>query len=175
MIKDKNKNQGGYAILFTVIIVSAISVITAGLSNAAYKQLLLSSLAKDSQTAFFQADTAADCALYADQVEYIKYLSLAEGVVSIFDIPDGQWSCGGFNLNIESFNSALPGGYELNPPNPNSSEPCFRITVVKEQNVINPNITNVSISAKGYNICDKSNGRTVEREIEIDYEINYVE
>ena len=39
--KQKKENNAGYAILFTVIIVSAISVITAGISNAVYKQIVL--------------------------------------------------------------------------------------------------------------------------------------
>jgi hypothetical protein len=118
----KYKNKKGYAILFTVVIVSAISVITAGLTNAAYKQLILSSLAKDSQSAFYQADTAADCALYADQVEYIK------PAPNIFT--EGTWTCGGSDLVIEN---VTPTGYTISPTEEieDSLNPCFRIDVTK--------------------------------------------
>src|SRR5574343_1489902 len=65
-LKLNKNNQSGYAILFTVVIVSVISIIAIGLSNTAYKSMILSSVAKDSQTAFYQSDTATECALYAD-------------------------------------------------------------------------------------------------------------
>jgi len=144
----KNKQQKGYAILFTVVIVSAISVITAGLTNAAYKQLILSSLAKDSQLAFYQADTAGDCALYADRIR---------GVIP------GAWTCGGLNLNV----AVVGTGYTIYPTSPNVTTPCFRIDVT--ETVLAGPITETSISAKGYNICNTSNVRTVEREIKIKF------
>ena len=173
----KNKNQKGYAILFTVVIVSAISVITAGLSNAAYKQLILSSLAKDSQTAFYEADTASDCALYVDQVEYNRFL-LKDPTTnpSIFYNLGDSWNCGDVNLEITDPDDNLGNGYSLNPPSDvqNSNEPCFRIQVDKETET-DPDdpggdpIINTTISAKGYNICNKNNSKTVEREIQIKY------
>lgn len=164
----KNKKQKGYAILFTVVIVSAISVITAGLSNAAYKQLILSSLAKDSQTAFYQADTAGDCALYADLVEYPKLLEPTP--FGIFSTPDTPWPCGGLNLIIVPVTGGdLSSGYRLNPPEEDSLDPCFRINVIKDTTSIPP-LTITTITAKGYNICKISNLRTVEREIKITHE-----
>jgi hypothetical protein len=167
----KNKKQKGYAILFTVVIVSAISVITAGLSNAAYKQLILSSLAKDSQLAFYEADTAGDCALYADLVEYPKlFPSDSEASPSgIFSTLDSSWSCGGLDLTIVPVIAGDPSsGYSLTPPQEDSSNPCFRIDVTKVP--IDNNMMKTTITAKGYNICRISNLRTVERKIKITHE-----
>jgi hypothetical protein len=157
------KNQKGYAILFTLVIVSAVSVITAGLTNTIYKQMILSSLTKDSQAAFYQADTASDCALYADMIEYKKSLSKEP---SIFD--NTTWSCGGLILTIVPVNGGILNGYDLNPPDEDesSSDPCFRISVNREQ--VGTKIKS-TVTAKGYNICDKTNLRTVERAIEIVY------
>jgi hypothetical protein len=168
----KNKKQKGYAILFTVVIVSAISVITAGLSNAAYKQLILSSLAKDSQLAFYEADTAGDCALYADLVEYPKlFPSDSEASPSgIFSTLDSSWSCGGLDLTIVPVIAGDPSsGYSLTPPQEDSSNPCFRIDVTKDTSSVFP-LTKTTITAKGYNICRISNLRTVERKIKITHE-----
>jgi hypothetical protein len=158
MKKFSFKNQKGYAILFTVIIVSAISVITAGLTNAAYKQLILSSLAKDSQSAFYQADTAGDCALYADRVESFRTPP------NIFTT--GTFSCGGATLVV----ALTAGGYTIMPTSAvrDSSNPCFRITATKT--IVAGPLTRTTISAKGYNICNTSNIRTVEREIRIVFE-----
>lgn len=155
---SRRETKKGYAILFTIVIVSAVSVITAGLTNAIYKQLVLSSLARDSQSAFYQADTAGDCALYVDRVEGKKEPPNLTG--------GGSFSCGGLELTV------VPAGlnYTILPSSTvqNSSEPCFRIDVIKDTSV--PPITGTTIEAKGYNFCDKTNPRTVEREIKIDYE-----
>jgi len=156
----KRKNQKGYAILFTVVIVSAISVITAGLTNAVYKQLVLSSLAKDSQSAFYQADTAGDCALYADRVKGAE-----ESPNLITD--GGPFSCGGLELTVVS--TGLNYTISPSPTVQDSSDPCFMIDVTKDAITIPGTIT-TTIKAKGYNFCDKSNLRTVEREIQIDYD-----
>lgn len=157
MINKNKNNQKGYAILFTVIIVSAISVITAGLTNAAYKQLILSSLAKDSQAAFYQADTAGDCALYADRLNPGSIITTG-----------GSWNCGGLNLDV----TLLGGGsYRMHPVTAvgTSVNPCYRIDVTKDS-VSTPGVVKTKISAKGYNICNTTNLRTVEREIEIKFE-----
>lgn len=159
-MKNKNNNEG-YAILFTVVIVSAISVVTAGLSNAIYKQLILSSLAKDSQVAFYQSDTATDCALYADRVK--KQLDPTFGTIN-----NATWSCGGVT-NVVS--PILPeGSYKIYPPSDteNSNNPCFRIEV--NVDTTDPLVKKTTILSKGYNICNKTNIRTVEREIKIYYE-----
>ncbi len=160
MIKTflKNKKKGGYAILFTVVIVSAISVITAGLSNTAYKQLILSSLAKDSQAAFYEADTASDCALYVDRI--------VGSTPPNITTTGGDWSCGGIDLVIIN---ASANGYTINPKSPadTSTDPCFRIKVTKT--VIAGPLTQTTISAKGYNICNLTNLRTVEREVLINF------
>lgn len=155
-MKNKNK-QKGYALLFSILIISAISVITAGLINTIYKQLILSLLSKDSSTAFYQADNAMDCAMHADLYVLPKTNFLNSG----------EFSCGGFDMKV------VPGdsnSYDLLPQDEQSTDPCFRIHVSKSESNTVPGeyITN-QISARGYNICDMSNQRTVEREILIEF------
>ncbi|MCX6754254.1 MAG: hypothetical protein NTU81_00260 [Candidatus Nomurabacteria bacterium] len=162
------KKQNGYAILFTVVIVSAIAVISAGLSSTAYKQLILSSLAKDSQTAFYQADSADDCALYADRVER------AITPTNLFTVGGGAFACGNQNSILTA------GGSEgdefgntfttdtIYPSDETSLSPCFRIEISKTTNPVG--LIKTKISSKGYNLCDKNNIRTVEREIVVNFE-----
>ncbi len=176
-INNKNKNKKGFAMLFTVVIVSAVSVITAGLTNAIYKQIVLSSLAQDSQTAFYQADTASDCALYADLVTR----SIHPGYFTN-STPTGQpWSCGNpdgsgiNNLSIKSIsdpNFLIHYTIETNETIASEGGPCFKIDVTKNNGGVDAGgytIINVTVKATGYNICDLTNPRTVEREIETDY------
>jgi len=151
----KNYKKGGYALLFTIIIIGIISAVTAGISSSSYKQMVLSSLAKDSQTAFYQADTASDCAFYAELVK-------TENEPNFFK-ENSKWICGETDLDI-IFKDDGFGSYLLDPPQAisDSNSSCFRISVTKDA-------FGTEIIARGYNICNKSNPRTVEREIEINY------
>ena len=151
----KKNNQNGYAILFAMVIVSIISMIAIGLSNTTYKQLILSSLANDSQLSFYQSDTATECALYADNV-----LNMTS------DTPS-PWQCGKDNSNND-FTFKISGGasdYSLNPIINVASDPCFNFNVTKLGDL--PVVTN--IYARGYNSGDMASKRTVEREINVSY------
>ncbi len=156
-MKNNNlKMNKGYAILFTVVVVGIISMITIGLSNAAYKQMILSSVARDSTTAFYQSDIASECALYADN-EY-----------NMVNFPSNPWTCApGYVL---TYSSSVPSvgvtKYNLDPQDNTSVGKCFRTVVTKTESAF---AITTKIDAKGYNICDKGNSRTVERAIEVNY------
>lgn len=141
----KINKKKGYAILFAIIIISAISVVTAGLLNASYKQKILSSLANDSQIAFYQADKGAECALYLDRVldfssfNYIK------------------WRCGEVILIIEGDK----GEYKINPETIIPQAPYFSIIIKKVESL-------TEIYSNGYN-TSQTNPRVVQRSIYIEY------
>lgn len=173
MVKKYKKNKGGYAMLFTVVVVSAISVITAGLTNIAYKQLTLSSLAKDSQTATIWADTANECSVFFEQVA-IKHL-LGQ------DPRKDEWTCGGINFVINWGEELLGlsdyeyGIYEYSletKKNTPAKKPCFEFSVksIKDEDASTKSVT---IESSGFNLCDKGNIRTVERAYEINYSGKY--
>ena len=156
---NKENTRSGYAILFAVVIVSVVSFLAIGLSNTTYKQLILSSVARDSSTSFFQADTGTECALYADLV-------LQMGVNETAN----PWPCGvdarGNDLLYKINKNDQ--GYYLNTVNDSQTIPCFEFSVEK-LTPIQPNDPTVDIKSRGYNSCDKRNPRTVEREIEVTY------
>lgn len=148
------KNKKGYALLFTIMVISVISVITAGLINASTKQLILSSLAKNSQVAFYQADTAGDCALYMDLVKTVDEIRKS--------IENNEpFVCGDQKL----FTSGNPeSDYFLTPDDIlGTNKPCFVIETRKSG-------ISTRILAKGYSMCDLDNSKVVEREIQISYE-----
>ena len=158
----KNNNQGGYAILFSVVVVGIILVIAFGLSNITYKQLVLSSLAKESQTAFYQADLASECGLYHDW--YLDSFTPVDPEIS----PVYSVSCGGRNFDVEYSdcfdNPDFDVDYCIKPKDPQSNEPCFRIEFIVDEE---ENTT--TMRANGYNICNVLTDRTVERTIEVTY------
>ncbi|MDD3662859.1 MAG: hypothetical protein PHT84_03265 [Candidatus Pacebacteria bacterium] len=152
----KKKKQKGYSILFTVVLVSIISLIGIGLSNTTYKQLLISSGAKDSQSAFFQSDMATECALYAD-------VGTDGAILSGFSFNCGIDEDGNpYNLQITKNSD----DYNLKANGVPISDPCFEINI---QKTLTATSEDTDIFASGYNVCNKSGSRTVERTIEVNY------
>jgi len=67
----RNKNTtpklvSGFALLFAVITASVLLTIGLSIFNISLKELLLSTASRDSQVAFYAADSARECALYWD-------------------------------------------------------------------------------------------------------------
>lgn len=59
--------QRGFALLIAVIFMSVMLTLGLALGSLGYKQQILASAAIESQHAFYAADAALECALYADQ------------------------------------------------------------------------------------------------------------
>jgi len=160
---NKRKNRG-YAILFTVVVVGIISMITIGLSNAAYKQMVLSSVAKDSMIAFYQADIASEFALYADSGDFLQKAGEVSLPVpydgSSLDFGTGALSVSPSGDNVTTYNLVLTQDEQ------NAKSKCFRATIEKTESTTS---IKTKVTALGYNICNKSNLRTVERSIEVNY------
>lgn len=155
-------NQKGYALLFTVVIVSIISLLVVGLSNTTLKHLILSLGAKDSQLAFFQSDMAVECALYAD---------IANGGDILLN--QNSFFCGidnnglVYKLNKTKIVNSTEEIYTFTKEmisTQKNTDPCFEIKIIKTNDGVD-----TQIFASGYNICKKDDTRTVERTIEIKY------
>ncbi|MDP2665660.1 MAG: hypothetical protein Q8P23_03455 [bacterium] len=61
------KTQRGFALLISIIFMSVMLSFGLALGSISYKQQVLASAAVESQYAFYAADAALECALYADQ------------------------------------------------------------------------------------------------------------
>ena len=68
-IKKADKNQGGFVVLFTVLISVIVLVLATGIFNIALKETELTISAKESNLAFYAADAGSECALYYDLKE----------------------------------------------------------------------------------------------------------
>jgi Tfp pilus assembly protein PilX len=78
----------GFALLLAVILTSVILSVSLALLDVAYKQVLLGSTARQSQYAFYAADSALECALYQDEKNNL-FDFVAEPLVA------GTFSCQG--------------------------------------------------------------------------------
>ena len=154
------KKQQGFALLYTVVIVSLILSITAGISNVIFKQSLLANLATDSQIAFYQADSAIECGMF-----------LMNNPLSGFDIaavdPDMPMSCGGTQDYVydASNSSSTRVIYSPSPSDQNTigTSPCSSLIL----DVTDPAKT--IIEGHGFNICNAANPRHIERVLQVIY------
>lgn len=62
----RDTSQKGFTLLLAALISSIVLAVGAAIFGIAQKQVMLSALGRDSQFAFYAADTIAECALYWD-------------------------------------------------------------------------------------------------------------
>ncbi len=149
------KNNKGFAMLFTVLIITLILSIAIGISNLSLKQMILSSLAKDSQISFYEADTAVECGLYHDSV----LGSFPPGTDASTAL--SKIMCGN---NTYFLDNASTMDYLIYKQEViDASKPCSALYFDKASSVG----TNV-VQGRGYNIC-ASSPRQVERALEVRY------
>lgn len=146
----------GFAMLFTVLIVGIILSIGIGISNITLKQTILSSLAKDSQTAFYQADGAIECGLYYDITAVLFPRGVAVASVPSI-LPCGNKS---FALDV----SASQVNYFVYRESiSDTNNPCVILIFDKLSSG-----TQTTIQSRGYNICRVA-PRQVERILQSTY------
>ncbi|KKP56173.1 MAG: hypothetical protein UR80_C0037G0004 [Parcubacteria group bacterium GW2011_GWB1_35_5] len=165
----KYENKKGITLFIAVVIMGILLLISFAVINITLKATLFASSGRDSQYAFFAADAGIECAIYWD---------------SAFDISKFATSTSGSPINCAgktiSNGGAIPGnsnpiliggGGSANPTSTfyftldqgeNSVASCAIVTVTKNTD------GSTYIKSRGYNTCDTSNPRRIERGIEID-------
>ncbi len=64
------KTERGVALLFVILLTSVLLLVAIGISNISFKEVTFSLEARDSDKAFFAADTGIECGLYLDKEVY---------------------------------------------------------------------------------------------------------
>lgn len=146
--------QRGFTLLIAVVLSSVALAIGLALLDVAYKQVILASTAKQSQTAFYAADSVLECALYADQqLNTFGYAATS-----------GSVTCNGNNPATVTFNqSASPRTRTFTIQCVGNTGVLGSATIYKASNAA------TSIYAVGYNTCDSTNPRRIERGLKIVY------
>lgn len=149
----------GFAMLFTVLIISIVLAISLGVSNIVFKQTILSGTARSSFEAFTQADRGVECGQYAE-TKIMR--SSSTSFPATFD-------CGGTAFTL----TPSPVGYSLNSALVSVNDPCFKVDVVYTPPVPAPGggapTPGVEITSHGYNRCDLTSDRTVERVFQVTF------
>lgn len=167
-LRFQTERSGGFTLLFASLVISLLLVIALAIANTSILQFLLAGTGRDSQIAFYNADSAIECALYYDH-----------GKVNGFSFPTNQTelgsatpiTCNGQSSNIISSNYSAPTSTITYTFNPSSScvnsMPSYTIEVNKAQ--VAPETFKTVIRSRGYNTCNANNPRRVERGLRIIY------
>ncbi len=160
--------QAGITLFIVIVIMSILLLISFAIVNITLKATLFSSSGRDSQYAFYAADSGIECAIYWDsRFNPSKFATSTSGSpisCNNIAISNGQTIPGTTTLTL------IGGGGNANPTsifyfNMNQgSDPepyCAIVTVTKNTD------GSTYIKSRGYNTCDPSNPRRVERGIEL--------
>jgi type II secretory pathway pseudopilin PulG len=190
--KIENK-KGGFALLFAILVSILIVSIGASIISISLRQIILSSTSRESQLAFYAANTGIECAFYWDlntpENGRAVFPSSASGERALSNPEGSDISCAKVNVvrpalskdysdDAKSFVSVKAREWTqsnnktsfsfviINNTQGSPVELCTFVTVEKSRS----GSSNVAtISSQGYNTCDLSNPRAVERGIQIKY------
>lgn len=153
----------GFTLLTAVILASVVLALGIALLDIAYKQIVLASTAKNSQYAFYAADTGLECALYYDQQQaQFDYSGLASNSISC---NNGQ-SISLITAPNSSTQDTVAGvrttAFDI-PCTTGGSSVLAHVTVTKASNGA------TVIYSTGYSSCNTSDTRRIERGLKVTY------
>ena len=150
----KTQNNKGFALLFSIIVVSVVVITTLAVSSIVRRGLELTSVGERSMEAFFAADAGLECALYWDVKERSgNYFPRDPQVVSARQI-----ECFGNTVTTTPTVSGLIRTYEFS----------FGGSVCADVEVRIDGL-NTTVRSQGYDTCDASDPGRVERGLEAQY------
>lgn len=161
----------GFVMLFSVLVAALILLIGTGIFSVIQKEVVLSSYARESQRAFYAADSALECALYADIVGVGSPNPTTPFTVSPPNPShEVNFSCGG----VETTSTYLSGGngtsmYQYpyvfryrNSKNTAQDLSCAYVLVEKNLKEngepTDLSVVEVRITAIGFNVCNTLSG-----------------
>jgi len=159
------KQNRGFTLLYASLVSALLLAIGLAVFNIGSKELLLSSSARESQFAFYSADTGIECALYWDFVGSNTFATS-----SASNPPSSGINCAARDIATSwdysnRTSTAATTTFELNLSNIGGADRCVAVTVGKSAS---PNKTNVE--ARGYNTsCNSTSPRRVERALRVSY------
>lgn len=171
-------SQRGIVVLFTVLTIGLLVGVGVAMATLSQKQLVLSNIGKQSQVAFYAADTGAECARYWDYVKNafadpIMGTDPVSGLPIVTGFKEVAIYCNGMNssqLLVSRASSTAATTFQLSLSSPVGQTPvynyCADVTVTKD--ILTGG---TRILSRGYNLpcVAKYSTRKVERAVQLTY------
>jgi len=143
------KTQQGFALLIAVIFMSVMLSFGLTLGSLGYKQQVLASSAIQSQYAFYAADAALECALYADKRGNYDYPSPSPSYPLSLRLDCRPWAV----VNPETFTWSSTYWTVTTRVKYNANDKhCADVTVYKYKDPQPPNNYDTYIFSQGYDV-----------------------
>ena len=168
----KRERSEGFVLLFAVTLSAILLAIALGISNIALREIQFGTSAKDTNDAFFAADTGTECAQFYDRS--YDTTGVIPNTTNIFENDVtfvGSMTCVG--ISPEAFTYYPPNMWSFSISGLNGGQGCAIITVEKTLDV-NGKPVATTITSNGYNNGGGSStcapgSNAVERQIQITY------
>lgn len=148
------KTPRGFTLLMSVLISSILLALGYEIYNLAIKEVALSSSGRESQFAFFAADTGIECALWAD--------SKLDAFATSSDVEDLDCGTASSTLNRQTVGSNYITTFDVTTGAGTKTQ-CTSVVVTRQD----PKKT--IIEAFGHNTCSLTNPLRLERAIRVTY------
>ena len=169
-LRIKKSDSRGFTLLLAALVSSIVLALGTSIYEIAQKEVQLSALGRDSQFAFYAADTAAECALYWD----FRYSYFATSSPS--DPAAQNPSCDGQALSASGRSGSYPytmtsGQINFFSDTTAGGGYCAQVAVAKSLDPTTQAIRTV-IHADGYNVAC-SNITTAQQALQRSVELHY--
>mgnify|MGYP000173603173 CR=1 FL=1 len=189
------ENKRGFTLLFAILVAVMVLAVGASIINISLKQVILSGSGRESQFAFYAANTGMECALFWDlngtildedgQAEYVFPPPGSESFRSdtenfecartniVNGDPTNPFTQDGWRISTTNNDQKVTTVFRIevsnNVPNVENIEYCAEVTVEKEY-IDDAGSIQTTITSQGLNTCDpENNPRAVQRGLELQY------
>ena len=176
-MKNNISKKEGFTLIISIFLASIVLTITLSMMQILYKQLVLSTADRESQVAFFAADTGMECAYYWDfrgDISGSSTASIFSGVNNA-GVSALAPKCAGKNI----YTATGPGGevaFDTSATNSIDDITTFYMTNIASTTACNyvtikknKTTATTSIESHGQNRCVLGDLRRVERAIQFRY------
>ncbi len=165
----KQKKEEGFVILIAVLLSSLFLLLGSAIFMISIRELALSFGAKESQYAFYAADSGIECAVYWDFHSKMATSTHSVEPTGVFcmdqDITQNDnwaWKTSIDGLPTNNNQGGTIFGFDLFP-NDSSRSDCVIVSVWKDSD------GSTKVESRGYNTCDVNNPRRFERGLRVTY------
>ncbi len=160
IIKHKQNNRG-VTLYVSIVVTSALLLVSFAIANTTFKQAAIASINRDSHIAFFAADSGVECALYWD-------VKNTTGGSAFATTSPSTISCNENPENPSNPNPKIVGGTATSTFTITFQPETYCAVVSVGKSYQGGNLVTY-IESRGYNSCDENNIRRVERAIRVIY------
>lgn len=152
-----SRPQRGFTLLMGVLISGILLSLGVAIFNIVSKEIVLTSSGRESQFAFYAADSGVECALYWDSKHDAFSTTSPQ-----------QPQCAGapvtnYNVSYDSPTDTYTTTFSFSLGT-GLTDPCSDVTLTRRTNP-----TRTTLQAAGYNTCVTTNPRRIERSIKVEY------